>query len=61
MVHATLLLVYSKQPYVCLKVNIYIYYTYYMTSSFQNLLHPSNVTCEHVSMTMTVCDSVLSN
>ena len=42
MIHTTLLLAYSKQPCVCLKVNICL--TCCMTSSFQNLLHSYNVT-----------------
>ena len=46
-VNATLLLAYSKQPCVCLKVNMYL--TCYMTSFFQNLLYSSIVICDHVT------------
>ena len=44
MVHATLLLAYSKQPCICFKISMY--YTYYMTLSFQ---------CDYVIVTSS-CD-----
>jgi len=52
-------LTYSKQPCVCLKVNMC--FTYCMTSSFQNLLHPSlcHVTCDCVIWCDLLCDSVI--
>ena len=54
-----LFLAYPKWPCVCLKVNMY--FTCFIISSFQNLLHPSmcHVTCDHVIWCDLLCDSVI--
>ena len=57
MVNATLLLAYPKQPCVCLKINMCLICC--ITLSFQNLLYSSIVTCDHMTVTVTVilsCD-----
>ena len=54
-----LFLTYPKQPYIYLKVHMW--FTCCMTSSFQNLLHPSmcHVTCDCVIWCDLLCDSVI--